>query len=84
MTTIFILLTIIIAIAILAVPPIMRRYWQEETNMSEDDYAFDRDVASYNSHVANQRSDEDIRDILSGRSIPTVADRYRRDDDDDR
>ncbi len=59
----------------------LRRYWEEETNMSDEDHAFDRRVASYNDKVANQQRDEDIVRVLGGREMPTVADRYQRDDE---
>ena len=75
----------ILAIFVLAViivgSRVLRRYWEEETNMSDEDHAFDRRVASYNDKVANSQRDEDIVRVLGGREMPTVADRYRRDDD---
>lgn len=75
-----ILATLVIAVIVFG-SRALRQYWEEETNMSAEDHAFDRRVASYNDKIANQQRDEDIVRVLGGRDMPTVADRYMHDDE---
>jgi hypothetical protein len=82
MTTVVLgMLAIFVFVVIIVGSRVLRRYWEEETNMSDEDHAFDRRVASYNDKIANTQRDEDIVRVLGGREMPTVADRYPRDDD---
>ena len=81
MTIVLIVLGLVVLAALIGGSRVLRRYWEAETNMSDEDYAFDRRVASYNDKLANQQRDEDIVRVLGGREMPTVADRYQRDDD---
>ena len=81
-TAVIIIIVLLLAAVLVYGSQALRRYWDEETNMSDEDHAFDRRVASYNTTIANKQRDEDIVRVLRGQDMPTVADRYRRDEDD--
>ncbi|HYF61280.1 MAG TPA: hypothetical protein VD886_00610 [Herpetosiphonaceae bacterium] len=80
-TAVIIIIVIFLAGVLVFGSQALRRYWDEETNMTDEDHAFDRRVASYNTSIANKQRDEDIVRVLRGQEMPTVADRYRRDED---
>ena len=80
-TVVIIIIVVFLAGVLLFGSQALRRYWDEETNMTDEDHAFDRRVASYNTSIANTQRDEDIVRVLRGQDMPTVADRYRRDED---
>lgn len=80
-TVVIIIIVVFLAGVLLFGSQALRRYWDEETNMTDEDHAFDRRVASYNTSIANKQRDEDIVRVLRGQDMPTVADRYRRDED---
>lgn len=85
-TTIMVVLGIGVLLMLVFGSRALLRYWEGETNMSDDDYAFDRRVASYNDLLANRRRDDEIVRILGGQELPTVAERWgpsRADEDDD-
>lgn len=61
------------------------RSWQQETNRTAEDDKFDHRLADYNDRLAYRQRDDEIVNILRGRDVPTVADRYgtRPSNDDD-
>lgn len=75
-TVLILLIILLLSVTLVFGSRALRRYWDEETNMSAEDHAFDRRITSYNTEVANTQRDEDIVRILRGRDMPTVADRY--------
>ncbi|HEY1013999.1 MAG TPA: hypothetical protein VGE07_14905 [Herpetosiphonaceae bacterium] len=84
-TTIMLILGVGVLLTLVFGSRALLRYWEGETNMSDDDYAFDRRVASYNDLLANRRRDDEIVRILGGQELPTVSERWgpSSDEDDD-
>jgi Na+-transporting methylmalonyl-CoA/oxaloacetate decarboxylase gamma subunit len=80
-TAVIIIIVLLLAAVLVYGSQALRRYWDEETNMSDEDHAFDRRVATYNTSIANTQRDEDIVRALRGQDMPTVADRYPRRED---
>ncbi len=80
---VLLLMGVIFVGMIVVIPRLLQRYWDQETNRSDDDYEFDRRVASYNDKLAYQKRDDEIVRILRGRDVPTLAERYGINDNND-
>lgn len=76
----WLILSVIVLVIIVFGTRAMWSYWQQETNLSDEDNAFDRRVAAHNDQLAHQRRDDDIVRILRGREMPTIVDQYPDDD----
>jgi hypothetical protein len=54
----------------------IHRYWNVRLNMSEEDEALERRMASLNQNQANRRRDDEIVRLLRGDEQSTVGKRY--------
>ena len=70
-----------LVIALVVVPRILQNYWEQESNLSDEDHEFDRRVAEYNNELAYRKRDDEIVNILRGRNVPTLAERYGLNDE---
>ena len=71
---VFVVVAVLVVLIFLAI----RRYWDTKLNMSEEDEALERRMASLNEHQANRRRDDEIVRLLRGDEQPTVG---RRDNE---
>ncbi len=53
----------------------IHRYWNVRLNMSEEDEALEKRMASLNEHQANRRRDDEIVRLLRGDEQPTIGKR---------
>ncbi len=58
----------------------IRRYWTAQLNMSEEDEALERRMASLNEHQANRRRDDEIVRLLRGDEQRTLGQRRENDE----
>ncbi len=66
----FAVIAALIVVAIVAV----RRFWDAQLNMSEDDIALERRIAALNEDQANRRRDDEIVRLLRGDEQRIVGD----------
>lgn len=69
LTVVFVLVVAIIVIAL----RLVHQYWNNRLNMSEEDEALERRMASLNERQANRRRDDEIVRLLRGDEQPTVG-----------
>ncbi len=58
----------------------VHRYWTARLNMSEEDEALEKRMASLNEQQANKRRDDEIVRLLRGDEQPIVGQRRKRDE----
>ena len=63
----------VVAVLVVLIFLAIRRYWDTKLNMSEEDEALERRMASLNEHQANRRRDDEIVRLLRGDEQPTVG-----------
>ena len=66
---IFIVIAILIVMGVAA----LRRFWDDEVNLSDEDIALERRMSSLNREQANRRPDDEIVRLLRGKEQPTVG-----------
>lgn len=71
---------VIVAAIVVIVFLVVRRYWTDQLNMSEEEEAYDRRIASLNEGQANRRRDDEIVRLLRGDEQP-IAGQRRSDDE---
>ena len=71
------LVFLVVAVLIVFVFTAVWRYWESSLNMSEEDEALERRMASLNENQANRRRDDEIVRLLRGDDHPIVGQRPR-------
>jgi|GEM_PF-6839344 len=71
LNVVFFVVAAVVVLVLLAV----RRLWIEKLNMSEEDEALERRMASLNEVQANRRRDDEIVRLLRGDEQRTIAQR---------
>ncbi len=56
----------------------IRRYWESQLNITEEEEELERRMASLNERQANRRRDDEIVRLLRGDEQPVVGDRRDR------
>ena len=69
---------VVVAVLVILIFLAIRRYWTVKLNMSEEDEALERRMASLNENQANRRRDDEIVRLLRGDEQRTLG---RRDMD---
>ncbi len=57
----------------------IRRYWEAQVNITEEEEALERRMASLNERQAHRRRDDEIVRLLRGDEQPVAGDRRDRD-----
>lgn len=69
-----------VAVCVVLIFIAVRRYWTTKLNMSEEDEALERRMASLNEHQANRRRDDEIVRLLRGDESRTIGERRDQDE----
>ena len=68
---------VLIAVLLVGLVVLIKRFWEGQVNKSDEDVAWDRRVSSLNEAQANRRRDDEIVRLLSGDEQRTVGDDER-------